>query len=376
MTRRLRLDQVRQFFPEVETDIVISRLTMAAGRCLRTHRPKRSSADIESQGLANWTRTLSRRDGCTPGSSRAGTSIGSQPLLQGFQGVDGQPKGSHVGEVTIELAPATEPDSSPARRSSSRWRELVGRHRRRRRARLLAAESAAGGNAIDLELVGDDIDELRQRDRGHQVEALGEFDRGDRHGDSNIEGKRELELDILPEAEGPRPAPRGRRPPGASRLLRRGGAAAPARQTRGEGLRPLSPRRTPLHRRPPEHEDPHPRRCRGPLFRGRHRQLRPHLRHHPAHRPTARHPHHRRRGQTTDANANEIVAALTRGDEEEGLPGPLGRQPRRLVPRVARTRTRARTGTRRPRPDEGETPRRRLQLPGRTARPGPLRSAR
>jgi len=183
-----------QFFPEVEMDIVISRLTLPRG--VAYDRTAEAIRHIEAKGF-ELNDHFRGPDG-EPLVRHMLTSIGSQPFLQGFQGVGDIPKGSHMGEVTIEMVPAEKRDFTGAE-VISKWRELVGdipgavEH-------SYSTESAAGGNAIDLELVGQDLDELETVTEDIKA-TLGEFDGVIDISDSNIQGKRELELEIRPGAE-------------------------------------------------------------------------------------------------------------------------------------------------------------------------------
>ena len=79
-------------------------------------------------------------------------TVGSQPFKTGFSPVT--PTGDNLGEVTLEILPGSE-RSITARELAAEWRKLTG---------LIPAiseisfqsQSAGSGNAIDLELSGDD----------------------------------------------------------------------------------------------------------------------------------------------------------------------------------------------------------------------------
>ncbi len=176
------------FFPEVETDVVNAKVKMAQGvsferteEVIRRIEEKASELDDAFGGTKLIRHKLA--------------SVGTQPLLQGMEGSGGRASGTNLGEVTLELVPSVNRDFS-GEDVVSKWRELVGPVPGTVEL-IFSAESASGGNAIDLEMVGDDVDELRAATE-EATKALAGFNGLIDLFDSDIEGKRELKLDILP----------------------------------------------------------------------------------------------------------------------------------------------------------------------------------
>jgi multidrug efflux pump subunit AcrB len=183
-----------QFFPEVETDVVISKVKLSQG--VSFERTRAAVRLIEEKG-AELDRHFRARNG-GPVVRNMLASTGSQPFIEGMQGVGGAPRSTNLGEVTIELVDATERDFT-ASEIVSKWRELVGPIAGAAEL-TFSAQSAAGGNAIDLELVGDNLDDL-DKATAEVTEALAGFAGVIDIADSNLDGKRELKLVILPRGE-------------------------------------------------------------------------------------------------------------------------------------------------------------------------------
>ncbi|MDF1851264.1 MAG: efflux RND transporter permease subunit [Verrucomicrobiales bacterium] len=176
------------FFPEVETDVVNAKVKMAQG--VSFERTEEVIRLIESKASV-----LEEELGGDPLIRHKLASVGTQPLLQGMEGSGGQPKGTNIGEVTLELVPSIERKYT-GEDIVSKWRELVGPVPGTVEL-IFAAESASGGNAIDLEMVGDDFEQLRAATDEAKA-ALRAFTGLIDLSDSDIEGKRELKLDLLP----------------------------------------------------------------------------------------------------------------------------------------------------------------------------------
>jgi len=184
------------FFPEVETDIVTSKLKLAQG--VSYEKTEEAIRLIERKAFELNEEPEFRTKSGNGVFQHMLASIGSQPLIQGMGSNGGSPKSSSIGEVTLELYPSVERDFT-ALDVVSRWRELVGEIPGAVEL-TFASESAAGGNAIDLELVGQDLEALKAATE--EVKAqLAEFSGVIDIGDSDLEGKRELKLGILPEGK-------------------------------------------------------------------------------------------------------------------------------------------------------------------------------
>ncbi|MEM9015440.1 MAG: efflux RND transporter permease subunit [Verrucomicrobiota bacterium] len=178
------------FFPEVEGDVVTAKVTMSQGVAFET--TEKAVNWIEDKAL-ELNDHFETKDGASVIRNML-ASTGSQPLVLGL-GVGGAPTGTNIGEVTIELVPVTQREMT-GEVIVSKWRELVGEVPGVVEL-TFATETAAGGNAIDIEIGGEDLAELGKA--SDQIkDALREFDGVIDISDSDLEGKRELKLDILP----------------------------------------------------------------------------------------------------------------------------------------------------------------------------------
>lgn len=184
------------FFPEVETDIVTSKLKLAQG--VSYEKTEEVIRLIERKAFELNEEPEFRTKSGDGVIRHMLASIGSQPLIQGMGSEGGPPKGSNIGEVTLELRPSVERDFT-ALEVVSRWRELVGEVPGTVEM-TFATESAAGGNAIDLELVGQDLEDLKLATDEVKAQLAG-FSGVIDISDSDLEGKRELKLGILPEGK-------------------------------------------------------------------------------------------------------------------------------------------------------------------------------
>lgn len=182
------------FFPEVETDVVLAKVKLSQG--VAYDRTAEAIRRIEEKGT-ELDRHFQDKEG-GPMIRNMLTSIGTQPFVEGIQGLGGAPRSSNIGEVTIEMVPASTREFT-ATEVVSKWRELVGEIPGTVEL-TFSSESAAGGNAIDLELVGADLNLLEAATE--EIKAtLADFTGVIDISDSNIEGKRELKLGIRPRGE-------------------------------------------------------------------------------------------------------------------------------------------------------------------------------
>ena len=182
------------FFPDVETDVINSKIKLAQG--VSFSQTENAVKLIEKKGF-ELNDHFKTKDGRGVVRHMLASS-GSQPLLQGMGGAGGAAKSSNIGEITIELYPAVDRDYTAAA-VVSKWRELVGPIPGTVEL-TFAAESAAGGNAIDLEIVGENLADLQAATEETKA-ALAEFAGVIDIGDTDIEGKRELKLGIRPEGK-------------------------------------------------------------------------------------------------------------------------------------------------------------------------------
>lgn len=183
-----------QFFPDVETDVVIAKLKLSQG--VSFEKTALAIDRIEEKAF-ELNEHFPKIEG-EPMIRHMLTSIGTQPFIEGIQGINGAPRDTNIGEVTIEMQSASK-RTFTAKEVTSKWRELVGDIPGAVEL-TFSAEAAAGGNALDIELVGDDLNNLEAATDELKT-ALAGFSGVIDIADSNLEGKRELKLEILPGAE-------------------------------------------------------------------------------------------------------------------------------------------------------------------------------
>ena len=191
------------FFPPLDGDRVIARLTMPLGTPAEV---TEAAVDLLERSAAELRAELDR-DYAANGQSlvlHSLSAVGGHPVGESEFGpptrITGGPAGSggHLGEVTIELIPSQQRAvSTPA--VAQRWRELTDPIPD---AVQLQFDSSmvTMGKAIDIQLQGRDIDELREaatRVRAELAEYPGVTDIAD----SFRAGKQELKLHILPSGE-------------------------------------------------------------------------------------------------------------------------------------------------------------------------------
>lgn len=182
------------FFPEVEGDIITAKLTLPEGVPVQT--TQRAIAQLED-GARKLAEMARAKDGRSVVRHTMAT-VGDQPFKTSFQVGNMLGSATHLGEVTMELVQGYERDLTCAQ-LVSRWRELAGPIPG---AVELTFKSAMerGGLAIDLELAGDRLDELRGAAEYIKAE-LAKFKGVIDIADSDHEGKREIKLNMLPHAE-------------------------------------------------------------------------------------------------------------------------------------------------------------------------------
>ena len=188
---------VFSFFPPVEGDIVFATLEMPAGTSIETTTEavklieagaKQLRAELDA-GLA---------DGQPSRVKAILTSIGTHldrgpgpPRLP-------QPGRSNYADVAMELIPANQRDMLASRDVGDRWREIVGAIPDAVKLSY-SSDSFTAGNALDFQLVGRDIDQLREAAAEVRAE-LSRYDGVFDISDSFRAGKQEIKLSLLPEA--------------------------------------------------------------------------------------------------------------------------------------------------------------------------------
>lgn len=184
-----------QFFPEVEADMISAKVTMPKGVPFAT--TERAVLQIEKAARAlNEKFTAGDQE---PLIRHMLASTGSQPFQTGFV-VGGPPTADNIGEVTLELRGAEDREKS-ANELAAEWRELTGPIPGTTEL-TFQSQAAGGGNAIDLLLRGDDLDELQEA-ADFVKSTLSAYEGVIDIADSNRGGKRELKLKrrLLPAGE-------------------------------------------------------------------------------------------------------------------------------------------------------------------------------
>ena len=175
-----------QFFPEVEGDILSAKLELAQG--VPFSETEKVIAQIESAGRELGERFKSN-DG-KPVVRHILASSGTQPFISGFQ-PDGPPKATHIGEVTVELVPSAEREVGSDELVSA-WRGLTESIPGVVELSF-KAETASGGNAIDLRLTGSNLEELEEA-TVFAREKLGDYEGVIDIADSSRPGKDEIQI--------------------------------------------------------------------------------------------------------------------------------------------------------------------------------------
>ena len=186
-----------QFFPSVEADFMSAAVTMPQGT------PVEVTSNIVRRlemSAAQVRREMEDRTGLDL-FQHAYAAVGDQPMATQATGPFGFARAvsaSHLGEVTIELAPAEDRDIT-SEELANRWRELTGLIPEAVELKFNASIFSAGRD-IDIQLTGPDLNELRTV--AAEIKGrLGEYTGVYEIADSFHEGKREIKLGIKPEAE-------------------------------------------------------------------------------------------------------------------------------------------------------------------------------
>jgi len=187
------------FFPPLASDQVIAKLTMPLG----------TSASVTNEGIKQLeasAKALKRRlNGEYPQAppvTHIMAAVGDHPSAgNGPPSAQSGPTGtakSHLGEVVLQLTPS-ETRAMKTREVADLWREMNGPIAEAVELKFNSSLFSAG-NDIDIQLEGDDVDELRvlaEKLRMKLAEYPGVVDITD----SFRSGKQELKLSILPSGE-------------------------------------------------------------------------------------------------------------------------------------------------------------------------------
>jgi len=182
-----------RFFPRVEAEIVSAKITLPPGVPVQTTQEAVARMEAAAHRLNGEFQGLNGE----PIFQHMLSTVGSQPFKVGFNPV-GAADASNIGEVTIELLPAADRDVL-ADTIIAKWRELTGPIPGAVELTFLANTSNSG-NAIDILLRGGDLGRLRKA-TDYVKEELSKIEGTADITDSNRDGKRELKLNILPQAE-------------------------------------------------------------------------------------------------------------------------------------------------------------------------------
>jgi multidrug efflux pump subunit AcrB len=183
------------FFPPVEADYVAGLLTMPQGT------PSEVTAQRLTQ-LREASRELART--LDPEHAPAGGSLVQHTLVSLGQQTFGEmnhrnnDSGAHVGEVVLELVPS-EQRRIGTRDIAQRWRELAGEIPDATEL-VFVTDLFSAGSAIDIQLRGSGDAPLFEAAQAVK-EGLAAYPGVVDIADSFRTGKREIQLEILPEAE-------------------------------------------------------------------------------------------------------------------------------------------------------------------------------
>ncbi len=193
------------FMPNVESDYVIADLSMPLG--VPAKATERAALQIENAALQLQKQIDAEGNHSEEDISifqQILTSVGEQPFLAQMRQNSGAAGGvntsSHLAEITIELAPSEQRimdmDSEQVAR---RWRELTGPVPDAVELTFTASLFVMG-EAINIQLTGPDMEELRQVSEELQTK-LADYNGVYNIADSFREGKAEVKLSIKPAAE-------------------------------------------------------------------------------------------------------------------------------------------------------------------------------
>lgn len=178
-----------RFFPDVEGDILSAKVELTQGVPFVETQKVVERIEAAAKELSAKYETSSGK----PIIKHMLASSGTQPFITGVT-VGGPPKQTHLGEVTIELAPADE-RSITSEELVTEWRRLVGTLPGVVELSI-QAETANSGNAIDVTLTGPDLGRLEAA-TAFAKKGLDDYAGVIDISDSNREGKDELRFGEL-----------------------------------------------------------------------------------------------------------------------------------------------------------------------------------
>ena len=182
-----------EFFPEVEAEIISTKVKMIEGVAFEST----SEAVLKIEEAAKKLDQNYREKYGEPLIKNMLATVGSQPFKTGFSPIT--PTGDNLGEVAIEILPGSD-RSVTARELAAEWRVITGSIPDASEVSF-QSQSAGSGNAIDLELSGDNMEDLLEatelvKRKLSEIEGIIDIS------DSNVLGKRQVSLkSLLPEGE-------------------------------------------------------------------------------------------------------------------------------------------------------------------------------
>ena len=141
-----------EFFPEVEAEIISTKVKMIEGVAFEST----SEAVLKIEEAAKKLDQNYREKYGEPLIKNMLATVGSQPFKTGFSPIT--PTGDNLGEVAIEILPGSD-RSVTARELAAEWRVITGSIPAASEVSF-QSQSAGSGNAIDLELSGDNMEDL------------------------------------------------------------------------------------------------------------------------------------------------------------------------------------------------------------------------
>ena len=182
-----------EFFPEVEAEIISTKVKMIEGVAFEST----SEAVLKIEEAAKKLDQNYREKYGEPLIKNMLATVGSQPFKTGFSPIT--PTGDNLGEVAIEILPGSD-RSVTARELAAEWRVITGSIPAASEVSF-QSQSAGSGNAIDLELSGDNMEDLLEatelvKRKLSEIEGIIDIS------DSNVLGKKQVSLkSLLPEGE-------------------------------------------------------------------------------------------------------------------------------------------------------------------------------
>ena len=186
------------FFPPLESDQAIAQLSMPLGTPAEVTNAAVLHLEHTAQQLAA---ELALEYQETPPVTHILSAVGDQPSSTSGGGPGGgtpSAGGSHLGEVTLQLVPS-QLRSISTREATNRWRSLAGPIADAVELKFTSSLFTVG-NAIDIQLEGDNVDDLKTVATLLR-EKLAEYPGVIDITDSFRSGKQEIKLDILPSGE-------------------------------------------------------------------------------------------------------------------------------------------------------------------------------